>query len=77
MQIALMAGIGGLVAATGIVAMVLRKKGKFFAPSREERETEEGLRKAFGDDMRWGAPGATESEWHDSHSHGGDASSTD
>ena len=70
MLIPLMALLGVLFALTGIVLIVLRRRGERLRLSRQENETARILRDAFGDDMKWGSPGGTESEMHDHGGHG-------
>jgi uncharacterized membrane protein YgcG len=57
-----------------IVAFILYWRGVRISKSREQRETEEGLQKAFGH-TRWGLLGGAESETRDhfSHSHHSDS----
>jgi hypothetical protein len=69
MLIPLMALLSVLFLVTGIILIVLRRRGKRIRLSREESETAKILRDAFGDDMKWGGAGGTESEMHDHGSH--------
>lgn len=65
MLVYLMAFFGALLIVGGVIAIVLRRRGRYVRLSREEEETAAGLNKAFGKNMKWGAPGATESELQD------------
>lgn len=65
MLVSLMTFLASLFLLTGIIAVVLRRRGQYVRLSREAEETAAGLAKAFGKNMKWGAPGATESELRD------------
>lgn len=70
-QIIVMALIGLLCLVAGIIIFVWRWKyeTRFDHLSPEDRKTAEALHKAFGNDLKWGSPGATESEMHEHGSH--------
>lgn len=77
MPIYLMAFFGALLAVAGVIAIMLRRRGRYVRLSREEEETAAGLNKAFGKNMKWGAPGATESELQNDAQTGDDADADD
>ena len=66
--------IVGLAFVLGVILFILRRKGFRIFQTDEQRETEEGIRKAFGKTTRWGFPGGAESETrdHNNHSHHSD-----
>jgi hypothetical protein len=59
----------------GVIALIYYSKGHRFFKSDEQRETEEGMQKAFGKDNRWGFPGGSESAMRDHSSHHSGSSS--
>jgi hypothetical protein len=65
MFVYLMTFFAVLLLMAGVIAIVLRRRGRYVRPSGEEEETIAGLDKAFGKNMKWGSPGATESELRD------------
>ena len=77
MLLYLMAILGFLFLGGSIWIWILRRSGQRFFASPEQRATEEGLRRTFGEDTKWGAPGGTENELHESGDHGGHSEAGD
>ena len=75
----LLMAIVGLTFVVGVILFVLRRRGFRIFKTREQQETEDGLKKAFGRNTRWGfADGANnEAQSHSHHGHHSDGGGHD
>jgi len=70
-----------LTLVVGSILWWLRRRGYRIQRTKEELETEDVLRKAFGKDMKWGYPGSAQDDVDSYHRHadsdGGGADASD